>query len=47
MLNMGQTYKAANVKSKSEPWAQDGGVKTWVLVKRDDMDGTVYAGCET
>ncbi|WWC71728.1 uncharacterized protein I206_105686 [Kwoniella pini CBS 10737] len=46
--NTFEKYHTMAMKERNEsPWGNDGKYLTWVLVRRDDMDGQIYAGCET
>ncbi|WVF72664.1 hypothetical protein IAT40_007482 [Kwoniella sp. CBS 6097] len=42
-----EQYSATYKKERLAEWGKDGKLVTWALVKRDDPQGEIYAGCET
>lgn len=44
-----QEFEEEQVVAKRQDvgWTGDGAFRCWVLVRRDDFDGPMYAGCET
>ncbi|WVQ99871.1 hypothetical protein IAU59_007014 [Kwoniella sp. CBS 9459] len=40
-------YVEVYKRDRRSEWGKDGKLITWALVKRDDPEGEIYAGCET